>query len=172
MPKTLADYSPDERDQMVGMWCYIFDREPEPGPPVAEGIIAGYREADDGRTLTIIDHPHPDAGKWGHDLIDISPRPDLPRAWNANGAPVETVNNTKSHYEYAAQVQEKPGDMWQSTFHIHSSHDYGLTSVPWLGDWYGAENDARIDAEEYDELNEPHATRIVRRTVGEIEVIE
>lgn len=84
---TLAGMTPEQRAQCVGMWCYIFDQEVE--PPIGEGIIAGYRESDDGRTLVVIDHPHPDAGKWGHDLNEVIPRPELPRAWNPNGTPVE-----------------------------------------------------------------------------------
>ena len=85
MPKTFADMTTQERTQCVGMWCYIFERLDE--PPVNEGIIAGYRKSDDGRTLVIIDHPHPDAGKWGCELNEVVPRPDLPRAWQADGTP-------------------------------------------------------------------------------------
>ena len=84
---TLADMTPEQRAACVGMWCYIFEQLDE--PPVAEGIIAGYREDDDGRTLVIIDHPHPDAGKWGHGLTEVVPRPDLSRAWNPDGTPPE-----------------------------------------------------------------------------------
>ena len=83
--RPLADMAPQERAQCLGMWCYIFDREGE--PPIGEGIIAGYKESDDGRTLAVIDHPHPDAGKWGHELNKVSSRPDLPRAWQADGRP-------------------------------------------------------------------------------------
>ena len=83
--RTLADMTPEERQACVGMWCYIFEQLDE--PPVAEGIIAGYREDDDGRTLVIIDHPHPDAGKWGHGLTEVVPRPDLSRAWQPDGTP-------------------------------------------------------------------------------------
>ena len=87
MYKTLADMTPEQRAECVGMWCYIFEQLDE--PPVAEGIIAGYREDDDGRTLVIIDHPHPDAGKWWHRLTGVVPRFDLPRAWNPDGTPVK-----------------------------------------------------------------------------------
>lgn len=87
MPKSLADMTPEEREQCQGMWCYVFERLDE--PPVGEGIIAGYREADDGRTLVVVDHPHPDAGKWGHEIDAVSPRFDLPRAWTPDGKPVE-----------------------------------------------------------------------------------
>lgn len=74
MIRTLANFSPDEYEQMIGMWCYIFDLETEPDIPVGEGIIAGYRESNDGRTVVIVDYP--DGEKWEHELSNISPRPD------------------------------------------------------------------------------------------------
>lgn len=83
--KALADMTPQEHANCVGMWCYIFERLDE--PPVNEGIIAGYRESNNGRTLAIIDHPHPDAGKWGYGLNEIVPRFDLPRVWGTDGQP-------------------------------------------------------------------------------------
>ena len=87
MTKTLADMSEKEHVDCVGMWCYFFERLDE--PPVNEGIIAGYRNSDDGRTLAIIDHPHPDAGKWGYEFNEVSPRFDLPRAWMPDGSPIK-----------------------------------------------------------------------------------
>lgn len=83
--RTLADVTEEERANCTGMWCYIFERLDE--PPVNEGIIAGYRESDNGRALAIIDHPHPDAGKWGYGIDEVVPRFDLPRAWAADGTP-------------------------------------------------------------------------------------
>lgn len=87
--KTLADMTPEQRDACRGMWCDIFDREPYPRLPVARGIIVGYRETDDGRTLVTIDDPHPETLRWGHELNGISPRPDLPRAWAPDGTPLD-----------------------------------------------------------------------------------
>lgn len=82
---TLADMTEEERTNCIGMWCYIFERLNE--PPIYEGIIAGYRESDNGRILVVVDHPHPDAGKWGYGLNEVAPRFDLPRAWDADGQP-------------------------------------------------------------------------------------
>lgn len=85
MPKPLADMTLDQRANHVGMWCDIFEQLDE--PPVAEGIIAGYREDDDGRTLVIIGHPHAGAGEWVYRLNGVVPRYDLLRAWHPDGTP-------------------------------------------------------------------------------------
>lgn len=87
---TLADLTPKERATCPGKWCYIFERLDE--PPIGEGIIAGYQESDDGKTVAIIHHPHPDAGKWSCELNEIVPRDDLPRAWNPDGRPPNKRN--------------------------------------------------------------------------------
>lgn len=74
MPKNLTDYNPDKHEQMVGMWCYIFDCKTEPEPPIGEGIIAGYRKTNYGRTVVIVDDTHPDGEKRAYELHDIVPR--------------------------------------------------------------------------------------------------
>lgn len=104
MPKNLTDYSPDKHEQMAGMWCYIFDYETEPDTPIGEGIIAGYRKANDGRTVVIIDNPHPDGEKRAYELHNIVPRFDLLRAWNPDGTHVKgrwtTAEHIKDRYYY------------------------------------------------------------------------
>ena len=105
---TLADMTPEQRAECVGMWCYIFEQLDE--PPVEEGIIAGYREDDDRRTLVIIDHPHPDAGKWGHELNEVSPRFDLPRAWQPDGQPVP---GEWEHAELRKRIEERIRELKQ-----------------------------------------------------------
>ena len=103
---TLADTTPEQRAQCVGMWCYIFDQAGE--PPIGEGIIAGCKESDDGRSLVVIDHPHQDAGKWGHELNEVSPRPDLPRAWNPDGTPVSAKREYQLAHENGKVAQPVP----------------------------------------------------------------
>lgn len=128
--KTLADMTTQERAQSRGMWCYIFDREGE--PPTGEGIIAGYKESDDGRTLAVIDHPHPDAGKWGYELNKVSSRPELPRAWKPNGQPLE------ADWQYA---EYRPGVnrgfyTIQETIEKGPEMAEGTTMARrWIGDW-------------------------------------
>ena len=102
------------------MWCYIFERLDE--PPVNEGIIAGYRKSDDGRTLVIIDHPHPDAGKWGCELNEVVPRPDLPRAWQADGTP------PAGKWEHAERLS-----MGVTTVYLCGKEN--PTHRQWIGEW-------------------------------------
>lgn len=92
MPKNLTDYSSDKHEQMVGMWCYIFDHKTEPDTPVGEGIIAGYRKTNDGRTVVIIDNPRPDGGKREYELHNIVPRFDV---WNI---PQSNISYHKEDY--------------------------------------------------------------------------
>lgn len=92
MPKNLTDYSSDKHEQMVGMWCYIFDRKTEPDTPVGEGIIAGYRKINDGRTVVIIDNPRPDGGKREYELHNIVPRFDV---WSI---PQSNISHHKEDY--------------------------------------------------------------------------
>ena len=96
--KTLADMAPDERTECVGLWCYVFDRGDE--PPTGEGIIAGYRESDDGQTFVVVIHPRPDAGQWRYALHEVSPRAELPRAWMPGG------QSPQVEYQYA---EYRPG---------------------------------------------------------------
>lgn len=106
MPKNLTDYSPDKHEQMVGMWCYIFDRKTEPDLPIGEGIIAGYRKTNDGRTVVIIDDPRPDGEKWKYELHDIVPRFDLLRAWNPDGTHVKGRWTTAEHVEDSYGIRD------------------------------------------------------------------
>lgn len=87
--KTLADMTPEQRQQCVGMWCYIFgsDFNREPESPVAEGIVAGYRKSNFGQAFAVVVHPDQDTEKWRYILNEVSPRFNLPRAWNADGTP-------------------------------------------------------------------------------------
>lgn len=85
---TLADLTPEQRAECVGMWCYIFDFDCESELPVAEGIIAGYRETGNAQPLAVVAYPGQDTEKWRYTLSEVSPRFDLPRAWNPDGTPV------------------------------------------------------------------------------------
>ncbi|GEM_PF-1299629 len=93
MPKTIADYSPAKRDHLVGMWCDM-----QAGNRKGLAILTGhYRSHVDvfmphlGFTI----HVNPES---------ITPRPDLPRAWKPDGAPVTGEWKTRS-----AGLQPGPG---------------------------------------------------------------
>ena len=82
MYKTLADMTPEQRAACVGMWCDV--RVP-------------FKE--DQKNLVILTHvdSRPKRAKvfgtgvgmtWSKRLQDVTPRCDLPRAWNPDGEPV------------------------------------------------------------------------------------
>lgn len=75
--KTLADMTPGERPQCRGMWC---------DTPKGTFVLLApmFRDHEKiGWQLVI-----PSEGmKIDYQLKDITPRPDLPRAWQADGTP-------------------------------------------------------------------------------------
>lgn len=78
-PRTLADMTPEERDECIGMWCDV----PEWDTPA---VLMGEFTNDDGERVAVIIRP-----AWGVDcpfISDVTPRPNLPRAWNPGGTPV------------------------------------------------------------------------------------
>lgn len=80
MTKTLADTTPEERDQCVGMWCDV------PGETYAPAVLAQFTE--NGAELLTVDM----SGRMIFDpfgMEKVIPRFDLPRAWNPDGTPVE-----------------------------------------------------------------------------------
>lgn len=80
MVRTLADMTPEERQSCVGMWCdNLVSTAKEPVPVVLACV--------QGKQCCIL---HPDLrGEWScFSLGIVSPRFDLPRAWNPDGTPV------------------------------------------------------------------------------------
>lgn len=85
MPKTLADMTPEQRQQCVGMWFdTIF------GLGILEALQEEPKEGDPfGRFM------HPDRGSWHTETLKgLTPRHDLPRAWNPDGTPPEVDQET------------------------------------------------------------------------------
>lgn len=75
---TLADMTPEQRQQCVGMWFdTIF------GLGILEALQEEPKEGDPfGRFM------HPDRGSWHTESFKgLTPRHDLPRAWNPDGTP-------------------------------------------------------------------------------------
>ena len=77
---TLADMTPEGREQCVGMWCdtpeelsVFFENKPDWGPP-----YIAFAHPSKPYVLTHL---------CGWDKI--TPRPDLPRAWNPDGTPAQ-----------------------------------------------------------------------------------
>ncbi|MFR9958273.1 hypothetical protein ACL1C8_11690 [Corynebacterium striatum] len=109
MPKTLADMTPEQRANCVGMWCNIGPHEP--------GIDAGsylfilrsssnYRGAEHAKLLDPISGVTECIS-----FKNVTPRPDLPRAWALDGTP--------------------PAGEWEHT-HIPA---LGESTRRWIGDW-------------------------------------
>lgn len=76
---TLADMTPEQREQCVGMWVECAEcKAHDVGLSILDTLY-------DNEALLMGPNMHP------HDveLESITPRPDLPRAWQADGKPVE-----------------------------------------------------------------------------------
>ena len=83
MTKTLADMTPEERADCVGMWASHQGHEDKDEPCGNLGIIS---EID--RDYAWIAFPKESAETYVFDLEDLTPRFDLPRAWTPDGEPV------------------------------------------------------------------------------------
>lgn len=113
---TLADMTPEERSHCRGMWC-----------DTAFGL--GILEATE-------EHPeagdafgrfqHPAHGTWHTEAFTtVTPRPDLPRAWNPDGTPP------------AGEWEDDYTDAEGST--LTTGEDLGIGPHQeirrWIGDW-------------------------------------
>ena len=105
MSRILADMTPAERAECVGMWC-------ETSSPRGLGILA---RLDDGyQDATVL---HVDSGdSWCHGLAEVTPRFDLPRAWTPDGEPVE--------------MEAEFGEVAQGRAWLDGLHNTGLTRLP------------------------------------------
>ena len=113
--KTLADMTPEERAQCVGMWAtnhaYTGDGE-------SVGVIACIQH----HRVWLI---HTDInGEWSVFPTDgITPRPDLPRAWQADGQP------PAGEWEHAEYLSHYRG--MTDVYHL----DGAPTHRRWVGEW-------------------------------------
>ncbi|AHI03834.1 hypothetical protein CFAL_11970 (plasmid) [Corynebacterium falsenii DSM 44353] len=108
-PRTLADMTPEERDQCRGMWC-----EHKDGNGTRLAIITEVWITDEQACMVYevekLVNKHPLG-------CDVTPRFDLPRAWNADGTP--------------------PNGFWEyDTIEIQSYPEpRGITDRRWVSDW-------------------------------------
>ncbi|AIU31186.1 Hypothetical protein Cul210931_1871 [Corynebacterium ulcerans] len=83
---SLADMTPAQRAQCVGMWC-DYDASDDENPNLyGSGII--YRDVSDGGELIFAVKDPQLFGEVFTPAVYITPRPDLPRAWTPQGGPV------------------------------------------------------------------------------------
>ncbi|MHB2252915.1 hypothetical protein [Corynebacterium aurimucosum] len=123
---TLADLTPEERANCVGMWC---DYRPAVG-------TAGLHDAPEEVITTVIlkagnDYDAEFADEYevfntviGHELAQpeqITPRYDIPRAWHADGTP------PAGEWAYA-----NPSD--KARMHVRLP-DKNTTHRRWVGEW-------------------------------------
>ena len=87
--RTFADMTSEERAQCRGMWCEI-------DTPMGTEL-AIYDQLRWTKEPTLLE---PEYGYFETDLSKVTPRPDLPRAWNADGTPPtnsKTPPNQRGH---------------------------------------------------------------------------
>ena len=77
--RTLADMTPEERQACVGMWCEYKDGNGTKLAVIVETWLTD-PEACMAYDISCHENRHPLGG-------DVTPRPDLPRAWNPDGTP-------------------------------------------------------------------------------------
>ena len=149
MTKTLADMTPEERAECVGMWALI------------EGIsLAVIAEADETNTC-VVTYPQWDGDSAVHLNGMVTPRFDLPRVWTPDGEPELAQALAEETYFYGVQVWM--GGRWIMML----TSDYG-TSLMHRGKWFEHKHEAEECAAKW---NHDTPTRIVRQRRSPVEVI-
>lgn len=82
--KTLADMTPQERANCIGMWCG-YNRYVKGGEPSDFIIMVG--DVNEAGRVPCVNPGAPSPTAWAPDPWMITPLPDLPRAWQADGQP-------------------------------------------------------------------------------------
>lgn len=113
MPKTLADMTPEERANCVGMWCEY------PNTYDRLGIIYGLDDENDPWILRFDVRTE----ILGYDAKNIIPRFDLPRAWNPDGTP------PAGEWEHAEYLGDHKG--MTDVYYF----DGDPTHRRWVGEW-------------------------------------
>ena len=104
MSRTLADMTPAERQECVGMW---FKWEGTDYLVVLSNVDDPY----DGYAAVMA--PHRPKNKMTYTLMHaLTPRFDLPRAWTPSGEPVpgewEDSPSSEHHHRWCARWEQKP----------------------------------------------------------------
>lgn len=143
---TLADLTPEERAQCIGMWCG-YNRYTEGGEP--SDFVIMVEDVNEAGRVPCINPGAPSPTVWAPAPWMLTLRPDLPRAWTPHGKPAA------GEWEYA--VQYKTRDGWK----------YSRPS--WENRWQDSEAVQEVRAYR-DHPGEE--TRLVRRLVTQPEVME
>lgn len=121
MTKTLADMTVQERKECVGMWC-DYTRDGEEKDLVI--VVAGTNDA--GR-IPCVNPGAPIPSAWAPEPRMLTPRPDLPRAWQADGKP------PAGEWEYS-----EPFGKGTFTTRLRGNN---TTHRRWVGEWETAEEE-------------------------------
>ena len=118
MSKTLADMNPEQCAQCVGMWATV----------ATERYIAVIVRAEDAQYAQMLAPGLNDY--YTASLESVTPRPDLPRAWNPEGAPVEMDIETDI-------VRDHPRGGMVGTFESpeYVNQPSGTTMRRFVGEW-------------------------------------
>ena len=115
--KTLADMTEEERAECVGMWC-DYTRDGEEKDLVI--VVAGTNDA--GR-IPCVNPGAPIPSAWAPEPWTLTPRLDLPRAWQADGTP------PAGEWEHAEYLGDYKG--MTDVYHF----DGEPTHRRFVGDW-------------------------------------
>lgn len=86
--KTMDEYSPEEQADMVGMWA-AYNRHVPGGAPSDFVIIEDV--VNQAGRVPCYNPEAPEPSAWAPDPWMLTPRFDLPRAWDKNGQPCEAT---------------------------------------------------------------------------------
>jgi len=120
--KPLADMTEEERAQCVGMWC-DYTRDGKEKDLVI--VVAGTNDA--GR-IPCVNPGAPIPSAWAPEPWTLTPRPDLPRAWQVDGKPP------------AGQWEEDYTDTYGCT--LSTGQSIGMAPHTHICRWVGAWEEA------------------------------
>lgn len=121
--KTMDEYSPAERADMVGMWAG-YNRHKAGGEPEDFLIITG--EETEARRVPCYNPGAPIPHAWAPDKWMLTPRFDIPRAWDKNGKPYEPT--VSSDENVGAEQYKHP----ESSYTVQTSDENPPTEKSWV----------------------------------------
>lgn len=121
---TLADMTPEERAECVGMWCG-YNRHVKGGEPSDFVIMVG--DVNEAGRVPCVNPGAPEPKAWAPDPWMLTPRPDIPRACTPDGKP------PAGEWEHAEYLGDYKG--MTDVFYF----DGDPTHRRWKGEWESVE---------------------------------
>ena len=115
MTRALSDMTPAERDACVGMWA-TYHGSTSPRPVIIWAV--------EGDMVWRLSHTARHAIR-GTDLDQITPRPDLPRAWTPSGEPVPGEWDDDNGHNYMRRFRSEWEWKHDTPQHIIDQHKEG-----------------------------------------------